>query len=289
MPPSYQKVNPADAPILYLALTSNDAAAVARSTSTPRRTIAQRISMVERRRAGAACTARRSTPCASSSIRSALATRGIGIDEVATAVAHAEREPADRRALRAEHARYTVQANGQLDERGGSSGDMIVAYRNGAPVRLGDVGQRASTTCRTTRRASWYNGERGDRARRSSGSRARTRSTVADARQGGAARSSSAELPPSRRDVDRSTTASATIRESVHDVKFTLDAHARARRAGDLPVPAQRVGDDHPEPRAADVDHRHVRGDVPARLQPRQPVADGAHARRSASSSTTRS
>ena len=46
--------------------------------------------------------------------------------------------------------------------------------------------------------------------------------------------------------------------------------------AGDLPVPAQRAGDHHPEPVGAAVADRHLRGDVSARLQPQQPVADGA-------------
>ena len=61
------------------------------------------------------------------------------------------------------------------------------------------------------------------------------------------------------------------------------------RRPRDLPLPAQPLGHGHPEPRAADVDRRHVRGHVPARLQPRQPLAHGADALASASSSTTRS
>ena len=73
---------------------------------------------------------------------------------------------------------------------------------------------------------------------------------------------------------------SQTIKASVDDVTFTLELTLVPRRRGDLPLPAQLVGDDHPEPRAADVDHRHVLGDVPAALQPGQPVADGAHARR---------
>ena len=60
-------------------------------------------------------------------------------------------------------------------------------------------------------------------------------------------------------------------RRAVH-----ADAVDQPGRDGDLPVPAQRLGHDHP------VDHRaggadlHLRGDVPAGLQPRQPVADGA-------------
>ena len=50
----------------------------------------------------------------------------------------------------------------------------------------------------------------------------------------------------------------------------------RARRAGDLPVPALGARGVHSERRHPDVARRHVRGDVPQRLQRRQPVAHGA-------------
>ena len=48
----------------------------------------------QRRRAGATSTARRSTPCACSSIPNLLAARGIGIDEVGAALSQAQRQPA---------------------------------------------------------------------------------------------------------------------------------------------------------------------------------------------------
>ena len=57
--------------------------------------------------------------------------------------------------------------------------------------------------------------------------------------------------------------------------------------AGGLRVPAHRARDRHPQRRRAALAGRHVRRDVPARLQPRQPVADGAHHLDRASSSTT--
>ena len=60
-------------------------------------------------------------------------------------------------------------------------------------------------------------------------------------------------------------------------------AHAahldRPRHPGRVRVPAQRARDAHPERRRAGLADRHVRRHVPARLQPRQPVADGAHDR----------
>jgi hypothetical protein len=82
---------------------------------------------------------------------------------------------------------------------------------------------------------------------------------------------------------------SDTIRESYRDVQFTMLLTLGLVDPGDLRVPAQRVGHGDPQPGAAVLDRRHVRGDVPARLQPRQPVDDGADSCRWASSSTTRS
>ena len=56
-------------------------------------------------------------------------------------------------------------------------------------------------------------------------------------------------------------------------------AGARARRHGDLPFPAQVLGDRDSEHHFAGRDRRDIRGDVSARLQHRQSVAHGAHDR----------
>ena len=85
-PPTYQKVNPADQPILYLSLTSDTLplSTVDRVRHNPdRRSASPRSTASPRCRSSA----RRNTPCASSSIPNALASRGIGIDEVEKAIA----------------------------------------------------------------------------------------------------------------------------------------------------------------------------------------------------------
>ena len=155
---------------------------------------------------------------------------------------------------------------------------MIVTYRNGAPVRLGELG-----TVDRRRRG------RADRVvvlhpGCASSARSRSASSASPAptrsrwptRSRRCCRSSRAELPASVH-MDVLYDRSDTIRESYRDVQFTMAADAGARDHGDLRVPAQRVGHGHPEPRAAVLDRRHVRRDVHARLQPRQPVDDGAH------------
>ena len=283
IPPSYQKTNPADAPILTLALTSNE---VPLSTLDEygETTLAQRLSMVggvaQVLVYGAQKYAVRmqlDPGAARDAQHRARGRRDRGHD--------AERQPAHRRALGAAAPRSPCR-------RPASSTtptqfrDLIVAYRNGAPVHL----ERDRPHHR--RRAEQQDGElvqrravdrAGDPAPAGHEHRRRR-----EPRQGGARASSRRR---SRRRSRSSTLydRSATIQASVRRRDVHARAHARARRARDLPVPAQPLGDDHPEPRAADVDHRHVLGDVPAALQPRQPVADGAHARRRASWSTTRS
>ena len=77
-----------------------------------------------------------------------LASRGVGIDEVARRHRSRQRQPAHRHALRALQA-FTVQANGQLF-KAADYRKLIVAYRNGRPVRLEELGPWW-TASRTTR------------------------------------------------------------------------------------------------------------------------------------------
>ena len=67
-----------------------------------------------------------------------------------------------------------------------------------------------------------------------------------------------------------------TIRASVKDVQFELMLTIGAGRDGDLPVPAESCGDRDSQRGRAALAGGHVRRDVPARLQPEQPDADGA-------------
>ena len=69
---------------------------------------------------------------------------------------------------------FTVQANGQLDDAAGYR-PVIVAYRNGAPVRLEDLG-RVIDSVENDKTAAWYNDERVDHPRDPASSPAPTRS-----------------------------------------------------------------------------------------------------------------
>ena len=136
--------------------------------------MAQRISTVSRRGAGPGlrlAEVRRARPArpARSSPR-----RGIGIDEVADAVQRRQRQPADRHPLRPDDRPSPSRPTASLTDADGYR-PVIVAYRNGSPVRARRHRPASSTASRTTRpppgtttsaRSRW----------RSSSSPARTRS-----------------------------------------------------------------------------------------------------------------
>src|SRR2546430_559360 len=147
IPPSYQKTNPADAPILTLALTSTE---VPLSTLDEfgETTLAQRLSMVG---GGAQALVYGAQKYA---VRiqldpSQLATRGIALEDVATAVTN-QNVNMPTGGLWGPKNALTVQATGQLDNAGAFR-DVIVAYRNGAPVHLSERSEerRVGKECRS--------------------------------------------------------------------------------------------------------------------------------------------
>ncbi len=135
-PPTFQKNNPADQPVLYLALSSMTLPpqVVDQYAET---LLAQRISMVK----GVAQVRVFGSQKYAVRIKldpQALAARQIGIDEVTTAVQNANVN-LPTGTLYGEHKAYTVQATGQLT-RASLYRPLIVAYRNGSPVRLDELG-----------------------------------------------------------------------------------------------------------------------------------------------------
>jgi HAE1 family hydrophobic/amphiphilic exporter-1 len=151
-PPSYQKVNPADQPVLYLAITS---------PTLPLYTVdeyaetlmAQQISMVSGVAQVVVFGAQKYAMRAQLD-PNALATRRIGIDEVMDAIRRGNVN-LPLGAFNGPHQAFTVQANGQLMEAAGYR-PLIVAYRNGSPVRLSDIGT-AIDSVENDKVASWYN------------------------------------------------------------------------------------------------------------------------------------
>jgi HAE1 family hydrophobic/amphiphilic exporter-1 len=133
-PPSVQKVNPADQPVLYLGL--NSPILPISQVDDYAQTITQRISMVPGVAAVNVGGSARYAVRIDLDPRQ-LAARGIGLDEVADAVASANVN-LPTGTIYGSNQTYMVQTNGQMFRAPGYE-QAIVAYRKGNPVRLGDV------------------------------------------------------------------------------------------------------------------------------------------------------
>jgi HAE1 family hydrophobic/amphiphilic exporter-1 len=155
-PPQYRKVNPADLPILFIVLKS-DVLTLAEVDKYAENLLAQRLSTVD----GVALVTVQGAQKYAVRIEldpQALKTKGIGIDEVATAIAQGNsNQPTGT--LYGENRTLTIDTNAGLDNATSYS-KLIAAYRNGAPVRLNEIGT-VSDSVENNRLATWYNGTRG--------------------------------------------------------------------------------------------------------------------------------
>src|SRR2546430_1208993 len=135
-PPTFTKVNPADQPVLYLVITSKTLPPWTLDEYAETR-IAQRISMVS----GVAQVQVLGSQKYAVHVQldpHALAARQIGINEVENSLrAWNVNVPAGT--IVGPHKAFTLQASGQL-MNAAQYKNMIVSYRNGAPVRLADLG-----------------------------------------------------------------------------------------------------------------------------------------------------
>jgi hydrophobic/amphiphilic exporter-1 (mainly G- bacteria), HAE1 family len=151
-PPTYNKVNPADEPILYIALGSQTLPlyVVDQYAET---LLGQRLSMVK----GVAQVQVYGAQKYAVRVQldpQALATRQIGIDEATTAVQNANVN-LPTGTLYGEHQAFTLQANGQLTHASAYR-PLIVAYRNGSPVRLEELG-KIYDSVQNDKTANWWN------------------------------------------------------------------------------------------------------------------------------------
>ena len=152
--PTLKKVNPADQPIVYL-MVSSPTLPLSKVNEYADTTLAQRLSTIS----GVAqvlVTGEQKYAVRVQVDPSALASRGIGIDDVATALQRGNTNlPVGT--LYGIHQNLTVQANGQLTNAE-EYRQLIVAYRNGAPVALRDLGDVVDSV-ENNRLASRYNGQ----------------------------------------------------------------------------------------------------------------------------------
>ncbi|MDX6406323.1 MAG: hydrophobic/amphiphilic exporter (mainly bacteria), family [Blastocatellia bacterium] len=152
--PTLKKVNPADQPIVYL-MVSSPTLPLSQVNEYADTSLAQRLSTIS----GVAqvlVTGEQKYAVRVQVDPSALASRGIGIDDVATALQRGNSNlPVGT--LYGIHQNLTVQANGQITNADGYR-QLIVAYRNGAPVTLRDLGDVVDSV-ENNRLASRYNGQ----------------------------------------------------------------------------------------------------------------------------------
>ena len=154
-PPTFQKVNPADSPILYMALYSSTLP-LSTVDEYAETIIGQRISTVS----GVAQVQVQGAQKYAVRVQldpNALAARRIGIDDVQSALQR-QNVNLPTGTLWGANQAFTVQATGQLTSAD-SYRPVIVAYRNGSPVRLGDLG-KVIDSVQNDKAASWFKGER---------------------------------------------------------------------------------------------------------------------------------
>ena len=213
-PPTFRKVNPADKAILYLTLSS-DTLPLSTVNEYGETQLAQRLSMVD----GVAQVnvfGSQKYAVRISVDPNKLAANGIGIDTLQQAIADANVNLATG-SLNGSRQLLQVSSDGQL-QRAAPYNDIVVAYRNGAPIRLSALGH-ASDGVQNDQVASWFDGKRAivlaiDRQPGSN-----TVATVDRIRE--VLPQFQASLPPSVKLgvlYDRS----ESIRHSVDDVQYTL-------------------------------------------------------------------
>ncbi|GAW68242.1 multidrug transporter [Geoanaerobacter pelophilus] len=154
-PPSFRKVNPADQPVLYLALSSPTLplSAVDEYAQT---IIARRLSTISGVAQVNVWGAQKYAVRAQLDPR-IMASRGIGIDEVAAAIGAANVNMPTGVLDGAKQA-HTIDTNGQL-YKAEAYRPIAVAYRDGSPIRLEEIG-KVIDSVENTRTASWYNNTR---------------------------------------------------------------------------------------------------------------------------------
>jgi HAE1 family hydrophobic/amphiphilic exporter-1 len=218
-PPSYQKVNPADQPVLYMAVSSptmrlSDVDEYAETT------IAQKISTVSGVAQVSVFGAQKYAVRVQVDPRK-LASAQVGIDEVSNAVQNGNVNLPTGTLWGSKQA-FTLEANGQL-MKADQYRPLIVAYRNGKPIRLEQVAN-VFDSVENDKSAAWFAGENHqlNRAMVLAVQRQPGTNTVEVVDNIRKLLPSFRQQMPAAVNLDIMYDRSKSIRESVEDVKFTL-------------------------------------------------------------------
>jgi hydrophobic/amphiphilic exporter-1 (mainly G- bacteria), HAE1 family len=213
-PPSYRKVNPANNSIILFALMS-DTLPLSAVDEYAQTILAQRISMVN----GVAQVDVFGSQKFAIRVQldpNQLAVRQIGVDDVVAAVQRGNVDlPVGT--LNAPTRAYTLVSDGQL-VNGAAFQSLVVTYRNGAPVRIQDIG-KAIDSVENTRVASWFKGKKAvilGVQRQPGANVVEVVDAIKEILPG-----LQAQIPPSIK-LEFFFDRTQSIRESVHDVQLTL-------------------------------------------------------------------
>ncbi len=213
-PPSFRKVNPADFPVYYLALTSPQLP-LSTVNEYAETYLAQRISTIN----GVAQVLVFGQQKYAVRVQvdpNAMAARGVGINEIESAISNANVN-LPTGTLYGKDRMFAVQATGQLNDAAAFR-PVIVTYRNGSPIRLQELG-RVIDDVQNDKVAAWFKGKRGIvlAIQRQPGTN--TIDVVDSIKK--LLPTFRAEVPPAI-DIETLYDRSLTIRASVDEVQFTL-------------------------------------------------------------------
>jgi hydrophobe/amphiphile efflux-1 (HAE1) family protein len=213
-PPTYRETNPADRPVLIYAVHS-DAMPLYQLDTYANTVLAQSLSTVPG--VGQVLIAGQQQPAVTVRVNpEALAAHGISLSQVQTALSGATLESAKGN-LEGPHQQFTLDTNDQLFNASQFK-NVIIAYQNGAPVKLGDIGDIINSSV-NPRTGAWYNGKPAELLMVFRTANANTVQVVDQVKS--LLPSLQKSIPPSVH-VDLLSDRSQDIRASVSDVRNTL-------------------------------------------------------------------
>ena len=212
--PTYRKINPADAPILLMSVTS-DSLPITTVDNFADAVVSQQISRLPG--VGLVTIGGERKPSIRIQVDPAkLANMNLGMEDVRNAVANLTVD-APKGTLDGDTRNFTIYANDQLLDAGPWN-DSVIAYRNGAPVRIRDIGQAVEGP-ENTKSIAWNNGKEGILLVVFKQPGANVIETVDRIKAN--LPIMRASMPPGVK-VDILEDRTKTIRASVNDVEFTL-------------------------------------------------------------------
>ncbi len=213
-PPTFRETNPSDAPILILSMQS-DQAPITEVDDYAENLFAQQLSQLEG--VGQVLVGGQQTPAIRVQVDPGkLASMGLTMEDVRNVLTNATVDN-PKGSIDGPKQSYTIYANDQLT-KAAPYNNLIIAYRNGAPIRIGDIG-RAIDGPQNRELAAWTNGKRAVLLLVFKQANANVITTV---------NSVKAKLPELENNIPPNVHVSVvsdrtlTIRASVNDVEFTL-------------------------------------------------------------------